>query len=99
MKSYPITIDGKTISIKSDGDEEQVQALVAELQTRYELMSRGGRNPPSNQELRVMTMVAMVLLSELSALRTRHERMGHQALTFARELSVRIDEALAKGPE
>jgi len=99
MKSYPITIDGETFSIRSDGEAEHVEALVADLQSRYEAMVRLSKGPRNTQGLRVMTMVAMVLLDELVTLRARHDHMGSTALSFAKDISARIDEILSNGPQ
>ncbi|MCK9522356.1 MAG: cell division protein ZapA [Proteobacteria bacterium] len=98
MKSYAIKLDGETFSLRSDGEPEAVQRLIAELEERFDKMKRATRITRAGQGLHIMTMVAMMLLNELENLRTRHDQLGSEALDFARDLSAKIDDLLLNGP-
>ena len=98
MRTIKITVAGQSFSIKSDASEEDLAGLAREVDQRYRaLKQKGGTR--GDQDLMIMSMVAVSLLDELKAVTSKYDSIRDAADTFASQLIEKIDELLVKEVE
>lgn len=98
MQSHEITIGGEKFSLKSDGDSEYVVNLVKDIQNRYDAVNNNKppRSAQTAQAFRSMAIVAIGLLDELNQVQKSKNHLSSESMTFANEMSERIDQILAE---
>jgi cell division protein ZapA (FtsZ GTPase activity inhibitor) len=93
MRTIRIKVAGQSFSIKSDASEEHLADLAREVDHRYqELKKKGGTR--GDQDLMIMSMVAVSLLDELVSATAKYQSACDAASAFAEELIAKIDELL-----
>ncbi len=98
MRTIKIMVAGQSFSIKSDASEEHLAELAREVDGRYQnLKKRGGTR--GDQDLMIMSMVAVSLLDELRAVSQKYDRVRGAATTFAEQLVDKIDTLLVEEVE
>jgi cell division protein ZapA (FtsZ GTPase activity inhibitor) len=94
MRTIRIKVAGQSFSIKSDASEEHLADLAREVDHRYQsLKKKGGTR--GDQDLMIMSMVAVSLLDELMSATTKYRSTCDAATAFVKQLIAKIDELLA----
>ena len=88
-RSRAIAVGGRRYSVRSDATDEQLSALVEEVERRARAAS-GGRGVTSEG----IVLAALVLAAEAQEQAIRADRMARFAGEALRELLVRVEEAL-----
>jgi cell division protein ZapA (FtsZ GTPase activity inhibitor) len=95
MRTIQITVAGHTFSIKSDTSEDHMAVLAKEVDQRFRsLKGKGGTR--GDQDLLIMSMVAVALLDELRSSELKSQEIQNVAADFASQIIEKIDELLVQ---
>jgi cell division protein ZapA (FtsZ GTPase activity inhibitor) len=97
MRNVNLNVAGVTFNIRSDGEPQYIESLAAELAAKFQALRKG--KPRIDQDLKLMTIVALGLLDELHSTRAQFEETRVESRRFAMEMLAQIDAILARGNE
>ncbi|MCU0663038.1 MAG: cell division protein ZapA [Myxococcota bacterium] len=95
MRNVNLNVAGVTFSIRSDGDPQYIESLASELAAKFQALRKG--KPRVDQDLKLMTMVALGLLDEVHSTRANLEVDREESHRLASALLAQIDAILMNG--
>lgn len=95
MRTVNLNVAGISFSIRSDGDPAYIESLTADLSFRFQALRKG--KPRVDQDLKLMTMIALGLLDDLRTARGNLDGARAESRQLATELLTQIDAILAGG--